>query len=95
MNRTNAHTELLHRLAADYRQERRQLNISVCVVIVFAAVAVAAVVSVQRELHYLFPAVIAIGITGMSASSAAQTVARIGNLTRQIEIIMEDTKKVN
>ena len=91
MTRTTAHIEALNGLEEDRSQERRQLSISLCVVVVFAVVSLAAVVSVQRELHYAFPAGIAIGITLMSVSYAAQSVARIRNLTRQIEIIWEDT----
>jgi len=92
MTRTAAHIESLIRLEEDRVQEGKQALLALSVVILFGGVTAAALMSLQRELHFMFPFILGLSVTGMGACYFVSSLSRIRSLKRQIEIIHEDTK---
>ena len=91
MTRTADHIDAIAGLIEDLHQEKKQALLALSVVILFGAVTAAALMSL-RELHYMFPFILGLSITGMGACYGVGSLARIRSLKRQIEIIHEDTK---
>jgi len=91
MTRTADHVDAINGLIEDRDQEKKQALLALSVVILFGAVTTAAIIMLQCELHYLFPFVLGLSITGMGACYFVSSLSRIRSLKRQIEIIHEDT----
>ena len=92
MTRTADHVDAINGLIEDRDQEKKQALIALAVVILFGGVTAAALMSLQRELHFMFPFVLSLSITAMGVCYGIGSIARIRSLKRQIEIIHEDTK---
>jgi len=92
MTRNADHIDAINGLIEDLQQEKRQGLLSLAVVILFGGVTAAALMSLQRELHFMFPFILSLGVTAMGACYGVGSIARIRSLKRQIEIIHEDTK---
>ena len=92
MTRTADHVDAINGLIEDRDQEQKQALLALAVVILFGGITAAALMSLQRELHFMFPFVLSLSITAMGACCGVDSLARIRSLKRQIEIIHEDTK---
>ena len=90
MNRTAGHVAAINGLIEDRACELKQALISLAMVVVFGAITIAALWNL--ELHYMFPFVLGLGITGMGACYGIGSISRIRNLTRQIEALEEDLR---
>jgi len=92
MTRNADHIDAINGLIEDRDQEQKQALLALAVVILFGGITAAALMSLQRELHFMFPFILSLGVTAMGACYGVDSLARIRSLKRQIEIIHEDTK---
>ena len=92
MTRTFGHESTLRYLRSERTEEYKAAWMAVAIAILFAGICVASIISISREIHLIFPAILSAGIMAGCGFRAASCVSFARNLTRQIRNLEEDTR---
>jgi hypothetical protein len=92
MTRTFGHENTLRYLYSERSEEYKAAALSLALAIVFTGIAIASGISIKRETHFIFPAVMGAAIAAGCFLRAVDCVSAARGISRQIENLEEDTR---